>query len=116
MLSIVRGLMDDRIVADQWGCDVPLPGSEYQDVQVDYQRPLFPEPPDLALPPTPLLSVSAWSGSPMSMAWIAACTQADREGRFVAGVAEASGTRGPSFAAATIRRASSSFTPGTMIN
>jgi phytanoyl-CoA dioxygenase PhyH len=51
VLSIVRGLMDDRIVADQWGCDVPLRGSEYQNVHADYQRPLFPEAPDLPLPP-----------------------------------------------------------------
>ena len=43
--------MDDRIVADQWGCDVPVRGSLFQDVHVDYQRPLFPECPDLALPP-----------------------------------------------------------------
>jgi len=50
VLCIVRGLMDDRVVADQWGCDVPLRGSEYQGVHVDYQRPLFPEVPDLALP------------------------------------------------------------------
>jgi ectoine hydroxylase-related dioxygenase (phytanoyl-CoA dioxygenase family) len=50
VLSIVRGLMDDRVVADQWGCDVPLRGSEYQGLHVDYQRPLFPEVPDLALP------------------------------------------------------------------
>ncbi len=42
--------MDERIVADQWGCDVPLRGSEYQGAHVDYQRPLFPEAPDLALP------------------------------------------------------------------
>jgi len=27
LLSIVRGVMDDRVVADQWGCDVALPGS-----------------------------------------------------------------------------------------
>jgi hypothetical protein len=51
VLGIVRGLMDDRVVADQWGCDVPLRGSEYQGVHVDYQRPLFPELPDLVLPP-----------------------------------------------------------------
>jgi len=51
VLSIVRGLMDDRIVADQWGCDVPVRGSEYQDPHVDYQRPLFPDVPDLPLPP-----------------------------------------------------------------
>jgi hypothetical protein len=50
VLSIVRGLMDDRVVADQWGCDVPLRGSEYQGAHVDYQRPLFPEFPNLALP------------------------------------------------------------------
>ena len=43
--------MDDRIVADQWGCDVPVLGSEYQAWHVDYQRPLFPEEPDLLLPP-----------------------------------------------------------------
>ncbi|HTD21703.1 MAG TPA: phytanoyl-CoA dioxygenase family protein [Terriglobales bacterium] len=50
VLCIVRGLMDDRVVADQWGCDVPLRGSGYQGVHVDYQHPLFPEVPDLALP------------------------------------------------------------------
>ena len=51
VLGIVRRLMDDRVVADQWGCDVPLRGSEYQDAHVDYQHPLFPESPDLMLPP-----------------------------------------------------------------
>jgi hypothetical protein len=51
VLSIVRGLMDDRVVADQWGSDVPVRGSEYQGIHVDYQRPLFPEAPDLPLPP-----------------------------------------------------------------
>ncbi|MBZ5607071.1 MAG: phytanoyl-CoA dioxygenase family protein [Acidobacteriia bacterium] len=50
VLSIVRGVMDDRIVADQWGCDVPLRGSDYQGAHVDYQRPLFAEAPDLSLP------------------------------------------------------------------
>jgi hypothetical protein len=50
VLSIVRGVMDDRVVADQWGCDVPLRGSDYQGVHVDYQRPLFDEVPDLSLP------------------------------------------------------------------
>jgi ectoine hydroxylase-related dioxygenase (phytanoyl-CoA dioxygenase family) len=50
VLAIVRGLMDDRVVADQWGCDVPLHGSEHQGVHVDYQHPLFPEAPDLVLP------------------------------------------------------------------
>ena len=50
MLGIVRGAMDDRVVADQWGCDVPLSGSVHQAFHVDYQRPLFAEPPDLELP------------------------------------------------------------------
>src|SRR5262249_22077924 len=50
VLSIVRGVMDDRVVADQWGCDVSVPGSDYQGFHVDYQRPLFAEAPDLSLP------------------------------------------------------------------
>lgn len=51
VLDVVRSLMDDSIVADQWGCDVPVRGSLFQDVHIDYQRPLFPECPDLTLPP-----------------------------------------------------------------
>jgi hypothetical protein len=50
VLRIVRGVMDDRVVADQWGCDAALSGSEYQGAHVDFQRPLFSEAPDLALP------------------------------------------------------------------
>jgi ectoine hydroxylase-related dioxygenase (phytanoyl-CoA dioxygenase family) len=50
VLSIIRSAMDDRVVADQWGCDVPLRGSEYQVPHADYQRPLFAEAPDLELP------------------------------------------------------------------
>ena len=50
ILSIVRGAMGDRIVADQWGCDVPLRGSGYQQAHVDYRRPLFEEAADLQLP------------------------------------------------------------------
>ena len=50
VLSIVRSVMEDRVVVDQWGCDVPLRGSAYQGVHVDYQRPLFDEAPDLPLP------------------------------------------------------------------
>ena len=50
VLSIVRSLMKDRVVADQWGCDVALQGSEYQGVHVDYRHPLFSELPDLPLP------------------------------------------------------------------
>jgi len=57
ILSIVRGVMDDRVVADQWGCDVPLRGSKHQQFHVDYQRPLFPEAADLSLP-TYILVVS----------------------------------------------------------
>jgi ectoine hydroxylase-related dioxygenase (phytanoyl-CoA dioxygenase family) len=55
VLSIVRGAMDSRVVADQWGCDVPLRGSDYQRPHVDYQRPLFEEAPDLLLPPYTLV-------------------------------------------------------------
>jgi hypothetical protein len=51
VLRIVRGLMDDRVVADQWGSDVPLRGPEYQEPHVDCRRPLFPELPDLPRPP-----------------------------------------------------------------
>lgn len=51
VLGVVRGVMAGRVVADQWGCDVPLRGSEYQAAHADYQRPLFPEAPDLTLPP-----------------------------------------------------------------
>jgi ectoine hydroxylase-related dioxygenase (phytanoyl-CoA dioxygenase family) len=50
VLNIARGVMDDRIVADQWGCDVPLRGSDYQGIHVDYRHPLFGEAPDLSLP------------------------------------------------------------------
>jgi ectoine hydroxylase-related dioxygenase (phytanoyl-CoA dioxygenase family) len=50
VLSIVRGAMDDGVVADQWGCDAPVRGSKHQAPHVDYQRPLFSEDPDLPLP------------------------------------------------------------------
>ena len=51
VLRVVRGSMDERVVVDQWGCDVPLRGSEDQGVHVDYSRPLFSEAPELVLPP-----------------------------------------------------------------
>jgi hypothetical protein len=51
ILDIVRDAMGPQIVADQWGCDVPLLGSDYQNFHVDYRRPLFEEAPELALPP-----------------------------------------------------------------
>jgi Phytanoyl-CoA dioxygenase (PhyH) len=50
ILNILYGVMGDKIVADQWGCDVPVKGSEHQNPHVDYQRPLFPEVPNLQLP------------------------------------------------------------------
>ncbi len=50
VLEVVRGAMGERFVADQWGCDTPIRGSEYQNPHVDYQRPLFSELPDLFLP------------------------------------------------------------------
>jgi len=51
VLNIVQAAMDNRIVADQWGCDVPVKGSQHQGIHADYQRPLFREVPDLLLPP-----------------------------------------------------------------
>jgi len=51
VLGVIRSVLGSRIVADQWGCDVPVQGSEYQQFHVDYQRPLFEEVPDLTLPP-----------------------------------------------------------------
>jgi ectoine hydroxylase-related dioxygenase (phytanoyl-CoA dioxygenase family) len=51
VLEIVQNTLDERAVADQWGCDAPILGSQYQNVHVDYARPLFPELPDFALPP-----------------------------------------------------------------
>jgi hypothetical protein len=51
ILDVVRAAMGSQVVADQWGCDIPLRGSEYQRFHVDYQRPLFEEVPDLSLPP-----------------------------------------------------------------
>jgi len=51
ILDVVRGAMGSRMVADQWCCDIPLRGSQYQRFHVDYQRPLFEELPELSLPP-----------------------------------------------------------------
>jgi hypothetical protein len=51
VLSVIHGVMGASVVADQWGCDVPVLGSHYQEPHVDYQRPLFAETPDLVLPP-----------------------------------------------------------------
>jgi Phytanoyl-CoA dioxygenase (PhyH) len=56
-LHIVRGVLGPRVVVDQWGSDVPIRGSEYQEFHVDYRWPLFEEVPDLALPPY-MLAVS----------------------------------------------------------
>jgi hypothetical protein len=50
VLEMVRLTLGATAVADQWGCDAPVLGSLYQDPHVDYQRPLFPEFPDLVLP------------------------------------------------------------------
>lgn len=51
VLSIIRAMMGDRIVVDQYGCDAPVRGSENQEPHADYARPLFAEMPDLPLPP-----------------------------------------------------------------
>lgn len=55
VMSVIHGTMDTRVVADQWGCDVPLRGSQNQEAHIDYQRPLFAEAPDLLLPPYMLI-------------------------------------------------------------
>jgi hypothetical protein len=57
ILALMRAAMDETAVADQWGCDVALPGSQYQEFHIDYRRPLFPETPSLPLPPY-MLAVS----------------------------------------------------------
>jgi ectoine hydroxylase-related dioxygenase (phytanoyl-CoA dioxygenase family) len=57
VLRVVRAAMEERVVADQWGCDIPVRGSACQSAHADYQRPLFPELPDLTLP-TYMLVVS----------------------------------------------------------
>ncbi len=57
VLGVIHRAMDTRVVADQWGCDVPVQGSQYQTPHVDYERPLFAEAPDLILP-TYMLVVS----------------------------------------------------------
>lgn len=68
ILGIVRSVMDHRMVADQWGCDVPVRGSRHQEFHVDYRHPLFPEAPDLTLPTYmlvvsfPLMDISLASG------------------------------------------------------
>ena len=48
ILGIARGAYERQSSADQWGCDVPLQGSTHQSSM--YQRPLFPEAPELPLP------------------------------------------------------------------
>jgi ectoine hydroxylase-related dioxygenase (phytanoyl-CoA dioxygenase family) len=51
VLHIVRTALGDSFAIDQFGCDIPVEGSEFQTPHVDYQRPLFPELPNLLLPP-----------------------------------------------------------------
>jgi len=55
VMSVIHGVMGARVVADQWGCDVPLLGAQNQEAHVDYQRPLFAEVPELVLPPYMLI-------------------------------------------------------------
>jgi hypothetical protein len=50
VLAVVAATIGDRVVADQWGCDVALHGSEHQGLHVDYRNPLFAEAPDLTVP------------------------------------------------------------------
>jgi hypothetical protein len=41
VLSIVQSIMDERVVADQWSCDVAAQGSTHQGVHVDYPFVVF---------------------------------------------------------------------------
>ena len=66
VIDVVHSAMGPRVVADQWGCDVPLIGSDYQQFHADYQRPLFEEVPDLSLPPYML--VASFGLVPVTMA------------------------------------------------
>ncbi len=48
--AIVSGILGEQMVIDQYATDTPFRGSTHQDVHADLQ-PLFPELPDLILPP-----------------------------------------------------------------
>jgi len=50
ILDVIHGVLGDMVVADQWGCDIPVLGSQNQEPHADYRRPLFAESPDLLLP------------------------------------------------------------------
>jgi hypothetical protein len=60
ILRIVRGLMNDRIVADQWGCDVPVSGSEYQRRTWTTSTRFFRKSLTSAFPRTQSSSASGW--------------------------------------------------------
>jgi len=55
VLGMAQSLMDEKIVADQWGCDTPILGSTHQGFHRDYRNPLFPEFPEMKLPPYMLI-------------------------------------------------------------
>jgi hypothetical protein len=55
VLNAIRGVMGERVVAGQWVCDVPLRGSQYQELHAGYRRLLFAEAPGLLLPPCVLV-------------------------------------------------------------
>ena len=48
--TIVAGMLGEQMVIDQYASDTPFEGSAHQDVHADLQA-LFPERPDLILPP-----------------------------------------------------------------
>jgi hypothetical protein len=50
VLDIVRSILGEGMAIDQFASDTPLKGSIYQDIHSDL-GPLFPEQPDLVLPP-----------------------------------------------------------------
>jgi ectoine hydroxylase-related dioxygenase (phytanoyl-CoA dioxygenase family) len=50
ILALAAETLGPRFVADQWGCDAPVLGSEHQQPHADYARALFEESPGLPLP------------------------------------------------------------------
>ncbi len=54
--AIAEGILGEQMVVDHYATDTPFKGSSYQEVHADLQ-PLFPEQPDLVLPPE-LLAVN----------------------------------------------------------
>jgi hypothetical protein len=62
VLGLVRRSMDERIVADQWGCDAPLKGSTIRNFMSITSGRYSPKPQIFCCPPT-----CSWSASVSAM-------------------------------------------------